>query len=83
MGPESAAQPGENGDLLPPVRLGMQLGAREVGEGKARGWRVPLNPPSFSRGEENGMLRERPQERAALRRAVAATTNRCGREGAR
>lgn len=61
----------------------MQLGAREVGEGKARAWRVPANLPSLSQGEENGMLWERPQEQAALSRAVAATTNRCGREGAR
>lgn len=58
-----------------------------MGEGKARAWRVPLNLPSFSRGEENGMLWERqagrPQEQAARSRAVAATTNRCGRQRAR
>lgn len=54
-----------------------------MGEGKARARRVPLDLPAFSRGEENAMLWERqaarPQEQAALGRAVAATTNRCGR----
>lgn len=54
VGPGSAAQPGENGDLLPPVRLGMQLGAGEVGEGKERAWRVPLNLPWRARERKMG-----------------------------
>lgn len=78
VGPGSAAQPGENGDLLPPVRLGMQLepgrwvrGRREPGVCRESSFLQPGGGKWDVVGEAGGEA------------AGAATTNRCGRESAR